>query len=355
MSQQVSEAKFEKILSKIRKLLDLADHANTPPHEAESARASAERLMAEYRVSEEQTLAADPESMKPELVNIDIATCHSKFYMQYLNLFHSIARHNGIQAKYVWSGPTLVAQAVGYAADLKLTDLMYTAARLVFAERIEPSVKKELSDAENIYRLRSAGIPRNRVAALLWGSASDDGAAHGKVAKVYKAECEKRGEKPALNGRQVNAKTYREVYANSFTDEIYRRLRRAREGADRMGGLPALHGREERVQEAFWTFFPDQRPSTEVAKSTSCATCKKARKAGRDGCRKCNPAWTKADQARSERLNYSAAARAGQRAGVDAAAEVALDGRPSEQRLDRYAETERADTREIWAAIGGSE
>lgn len=336
--------KFASILDKIRKLSDLADHPNTGPAEAATFRAKAEDLMRKYRVEEEQLIAEDPQSLEPVTRQIDV-TDSQEFGQQYYSLLHWVADHVGIRMRGVWAfdpeqrKSVIKATVVGYESDLRLGELLFTNARLAFSDHLEPKPEAG-KDQLNCYRMRRAGMERNRIANILWGSAFDDGPAHGRVAKLYKAECEARGEKPALSGRGVQAKLYRKGYADAFVTRMYVRLRDAREGADKIGGLPQLHGRKERVDEAFYVLFPDARPSTEVAPRTGKPAKVKPYR------------WTKADQRRAERAERpeAVAARA---AGRDAADTVAIDGTEQAQRIDRYTAEERDDTRQIWQAIEG--
>lgn len=345
MTENTTDAKFASVLHKIRKLLDTADHPNTTPEMAATYRAKAEHLMREYRVEEEQAVAQDPQAMAPVTQQMDI-TDSAEFGQQYYSLFHWIAEHCGVRVRAAWAyDPTrrvsvIKATVVGYASDIRLAELLYTNARIAFSEHLEPKPEPG-KDQLNCYRMRRAGMERNRIANILWGSAFDDGPAHGKVAKLYKAECEVRGEKPALSGRGVNAKLYRTEYADAFAFRIYSRLREARQGADKIGGLPALHGRQERVDEAFYAIYPDARPKPagEVVKTSGKVKPVKARKISKSD----EAAWR-----RTQRPEAVAARSAGR----DAADTVAIDGSEQARRVDRYTAEERDDTRQIWQALG---
>lgn len=323
------------ILSKIRKLLDQANHEGTNPDEAASFRAHAERLMAKYHLDEEAIIAADPGSIEPIRQTIELAGWASQeFASQYTGLFYSIAVHTGIRARYMWianktGAYILVADAVGYESDLRYAEMLFTEARLVFQEHLEPTVKPELSVAENVYRLRSSGMNRQRIAELVFGKQGHNEGI--KVGKLYKEECERRGEDPVVSGRSINAKTYREIFAQKFVARFAARLRKARDAAEGGSGALELHGRKERVDEAFYTTFPETRPRTDLAAKEECAACKKA-KSGH--CRE-HPkmTWTKADDARWERNNYSSTALAAQAAGSTAADAVPLRGVGSRKQI----------------------
>lgn len=341
-----------KYLNQVRVLLDMAERSTTPPGEADAARAKAEHLMREYRLEEEHLIAADPQSLTPVTVQIDV-TESNEFDSEYATMLVWVARHVGIRVRtgWAWDGTKYVVKAtvVGYESDIRMAELLFTAARMAFGEHLEPRVDPNLSDQENAYRLRRSGMERNRVANLLWGASigSDGAQAHGKAGKLYKAECEARGETAALTGRGVNAKLYRKNYADGFLNRFYTRLARARDAADKIGGLPALHGREERVNEAFYAIYPDARP-VPAGTVTPDDKPKKDKKAKAP--KPYRP--TRADERRWARDNRPEALAA-RSAGRDAADSVALDGSGPTQRLDDRTPEERETTRKVQGLLGG--
>lgn len=355
MTEQFSEAKLRSMLGKVRALLERADHPNTPPGEAATAREKAEEIMRKYRIEEEAALAVDPTTVTPELVTVDLCDGQNDFRTYYWSLFMAIARHCGVRAKYTWiydekGGGQLAAQAVGYPTDLRIAEMMFTSARAVFSEHLEPRPDVSLSDQLNCYRLRRSGMERNRIAQLLWGSAGDDGVAHGKVARLYRAECMARGEDAALSGRGISAKVYREGYASGFVSKLQDRLRAAREGVDKIDGGLVLHGRTDRVDAEFYRLFPDARPAGAGA-GADCTDCRKtSSKTGK--CKAHRPMkWTRADQAAYERRT-GAVAQAGASVGARAAESVALDAGQRPARIDDRTADERADAQAVQGILG---
>lgn len=316
------------ILRKVQALISTAEDPATPPESAADFRGKAEELMRKYRIEEEQLIAADPTSVEPIREEFDVCARGNPFSTYYGAMFRWCAEHAGARVHLYYGVQAngargLRGSIVGYPTDVRIALYLFTAARLVFAEHLEPEIKPELSDAENVYRLRRAGIERNRIANLLWGaSVSSAGAhAHGKVGRLYKEACAARGEDPAVSGRSVNAKTYREAYAREFAWRFFDRLAEARRYADGIGGALVLHGRSDRVDEAFFGHFPEYRPSTEVA-TPGDAKPAKPRKV------------TKAERTRIEREHYSPAALAGQTAGIRAADAVEIARTEQAKRLD---------------------
>ena len=316
------------MLTKVRALLDTADSlADTNPEAAGNYRAKAEELMVKFRIEEEELLAKDPTSVSP--LWGDVALCaYGPFHSQYFQLMYWIAKHCGIEARYEWDWAsdgtrTLYARTVGYEADLRYAEALFTSARMVFSDKLEPTLNRSLTEEENIYRLRSAGIERVRIADMLWGlGARHDKKNLSRIGRVYAAECKRRGEEPAVSGRGVTGAAYREEYAKQFVDTLYRRLWQARQAAGSGGGL-VLHGRDERVKEAFFERFPQERPKPVLegqggTVATRCDKCAKAKSGV------CNEHRIPVGRAPRGRDPYSAAAMRGREAGAAAARHVNL-------------------------------
>lgn len=324
------------MLGKIRGLLDTAESLRAQGNEAaaDTYEAKAKALRDKYAVEEEALIAKEPTSILPVYEEIVVAARGSAFQQEYVNMFHYVALHCGIRQVYEWKHDgeayKVTACVVGYESDIRYAELLYTNARLVFNEKLEPRVNPALSEQVNVYRLRGAGIERVRVAQTMWGNR--DKANLAKVGRLYKAECKARGEEALLSGRGVTGAVYREQYATEFVWTLDRRLRRAQDSAGQYGGGLVLHGRAERVDEAFYERYPHQRPKPALpvgdATPTPCEACAAARKRKSDDSATCkaHKPWkpTKADMARAERHHSPAAVR-GRQAGATAAAHVELN------------------------------
>lgn len=344
---------LNKIMGRVQALLAKAD-ATDFPEEATSYRAKAEQLMREYRIAEEDLIASDQVEILPEVHELWLGPRYdstrasaggdgnrkgASYHQEWYNLAYSAAKHAGAEIHYRWKNNTetgeygIWAVMVGYSGDLRLAELIYTNARMVFGERLEPKADPSLSDRVNAYRLRSAGITRDRAAKLIWGETSHARAA--LVGKYYKEECAARGEAPALDGRGINAALYRDEFARSFVDELARRLRSARDAADSVGGALVLAGRAERILEAFYNVFPVFRPQpkTEVAeRETDLAVPETA--PARKG-RAPKPYWETAAYRRETERLHSGVAYAARSAGKRAAADVPLDRTAPARRVGR--------------------
>jgi hypothetical protein len=339
--------------------------------EASAYRLKAETLMREYRIEEEQVIAGDAFSIVPqafEVMIMETSAISNQFRFHYSEIWREVAKHSGVIFKMNYRFPKygetdtedaktgLLAVGYGYESDVRLAQLLWTAARLVFMTRIDARVNPDLSDQENCYFLRNSGMSRIDIAAALWGEETRLKAGpHAKVQKLYLAECAARGEDPKVAGRGIQVSLYREAYADAFCDELGWKLREARDAADSQGGALELPGRKERVQEAFWTAFPDERPLSpeEEAKRRAaraeksalpCDDCKKT-KSKTGLCRRHRPYEpTAADRKHWERQN-GPEAQAGRANGAAAARSVNVSRTTG-------ARTQRTDAAPVRTQIG---
>lgn len=331
----------------IRGLLANAEDEALPEATRASYRAKAETLMREYRVAEEDALAVDPTSVAPIQHVIVIRSSkvgYGDLGSWYAMIFDTITRHTGVRYNLSYDADftTLAATVVGYEGDVRYTEFLWTAAYLMFSTRVDPVWSDDRSDEENIFLLRNAGVERRKISDRAWGNGTDS-AARSKVQRIYVREAARRGEDVRAAGLGFNTDTYRQAYADQFYTTLRYRLSAARDAADSVGGGLVLHGRSERVDEAFYGLFPSLRPSTDTRTSapwvdprTTCdkKACKEGR-ACRDHAYLIPRAWTQADQERAERKYHSASAQAGRASGRDAAEGVSITkGHTRAGRLD---------------------
>lgn len=320
----MSDSSNSKIGAKIRAMLDLADSEEALGHVETAAnhRDTAERWMVKYRIEQEEALAVDPGAAKPINIELDLSGYGSPYRTQYRHIWWYVAQHcevrQHVSIPYTEHGYVLRAYAVGYEEDIRYAEMLFTDARMAFQTRLEPKVDPSLSDQVNAYRLRSAGIERIRIAEMLWHNT--DKVFLGRVGRLYKAECEARGEEALLSGRGVTGKAYREQYAEQFTATLRSRLWQARQAASVAGGGVVLHGRKERVNEAYYAFYPDQRPAPALpAGEEQSERCEKCAKAKSGVCREHHIPMGRVSRGPDP---YSIAAQRGRMAGDSAAREV---------------------------------
>lgn len=316
-------------------LLRNANDESLPEEARQQYRNKAAEWMKEYQIAEEEAIAEDPTSALPIVKTILIRAAgaeSSEITNRSEMIFKYIADHCGVrylvQRTATWD---VEGTVVGYGGDIRYFEFLWTAAYLMFATRIDPRWEIDRSEADNIFFLRQAGIERRRIADMAWGN-GHEAAARSKVQRIYLRECARRGETPLATGLGFTASSYRDAYSEMFIATLRRRLRLARDAADSVGGGLVLHGRSDRVDEAFYERFPSLRPSTLPVVSepwvdprTGCAKCTKAKSGACNDHSYMRPTkWTQADERREQTRRYGASAQAGRAAGEMAAEGVNL-------------------------------
>lgn len=327
---EYTDEQLTAMMGKIRKLIDTAESydADGKPEAAATFREKAEALMAKYRIAEESLISEGNAGIVPAKLEFTLLEAESEFDTYYNSLWYYIAEHCGLKSftRWKWIGQRmgLEAIAVGYSADLRYAEFLWNATRLVFGGKLEPSVNPALSDLENVYALRSAGIERNRIAKMLWDDPSH--ANNAKVTRLYAQACADRGEDAVVAGRALKASDYRTSYARGFAYRLSQRLQEAKDAAGEATGGLVLHGRKERVDEAFFTIFPERRPKPRVVvEQEETGPCPRCQAAKTGECREHRTRQASREEMRRwNRQTYGAAAVAGRRAGRNAADDVKI-------------------------------
>lgn len=232
---------------------------------AANYRERAEDMMRKYRIEEEQLIATDASVIMPMMRDVILCPWMSDFRNDYVMLMYYIGNHAGVEVLTKYANGEQIAELWGYEADIRLAEMLYASARIVFARYLEPTVDHTVTDQVNAYIMRQAGMLRKDIAEALWGVNTP--ANRSRAQRLYVAECRARGERPVLEGMKTDAKTYRESYASGFISTVSSRLRAARDAADTHGGALVFAGRADRVKEAMYTRHPHLRPKplTDVA------------------------------------------------------------------------------------------
>lgn len=291
---EFNETKLAEMLTKVQGLWAKAEGTDFPA-EAEECRRLAQKLMSKYRIDEEtlrQTKIASGEAAKPVEVLFTFLIAGSAFTNHYYTLMYAVMNHVGVRGRVEYGSHdpetgkrVYTMNLIGFDSDVRLVELLYMNLRETFTEKVDPKVDPNLSEMDNVYRLRSAGVTRDRIADLLWGR--HGGSWSVKATNLYKAACEARGEDPKVVGRSVNAKTYRDSFADAFVSETQSRLRRMKRTAAEEGGVLVLAGRDDAVNEAFYERYPELRPAAVLDSPTKSVReqCSKCQKSKRGACR----------------------------------------------------------------------
>jgi hypothetical protein len=112
------------VLARVRKLLAVAEHPNTPPEEADAAARAAERLIARYAIDTALLEAAAQTKSKPESRTMVVDPPYASAKTRLAGV---VASAHGVRAIIVRNtGETHHVILIGFAADLQVVDLLYT-------------------------------------------------------------------------------------------------------------------------------------------------------------------------------------------------------------------------------------
>jgi hypothetical protein len=259
------------VFDRVQKLIALAEHADTPPDEAQAARLKADKLMLDYKIEQDELDKHRPaaDRMKPGSIEVPmVADWELIGYVNYL--LGEVAKHTGCRVKSYssYSDGAYNARVYGFEPDRRYFQMLYTTLRLHMVGALRPSVDPSLSIEENSYVLHSSGlnwfdiaklhgwygpvtpepgepklvyVNRNTKERRSWAKAI----AQYKIA--YKRAVEERGE-DAIHISPSGVKTFQINAADAYSRRIAQRLRQIR---DRQPIGSALAMRESEVDSLF--------------------------------------------------------------------------------------------------------
>lgn len=288
-------ANLDSVLSRVRKLIERADHAATPEAEADACRTKADRLMLDYAITESQLDATRPAAFRvtPEVAKFDLCSAAHPLSRFYADLISDLATHcrcqivfhNFTESTKRAYGTTWVT-AVGFPSDLRYLELLFTMIMLHMSGEMEPTPDPAKSFDENVYDLHEAGVKWRRVADLMnaasvkrerpgmrveripgtehWWKAvrpSKDQPDYlvpwpdgHRLINAYRRHCEKIGATPRAI---ISPVTYQRNFADGYVRRISTRLYAMRKANSDIGTALAL--RTEDVKAKYDELFPDLR------------------------------------------------------------------------------------------------
>lgn len=214
-------------LSKVRKLIERAEHPSTPKTEADACRAMADDIMSKYAIEEWQAMQKAQTGLKPSRIRIDIGEGDSGFLSQTAMLVNIVAEY--CRCSSVWMegsglrglvpGRMEYCWVYGYESDLRYFELLFTTVFLHVSDLINPKPDPALTRGENIRELRNGGLNWNEIAeAFGWRLQKRDGSKTtyrhkdteevqtwsrvvGRIKSDYAREVKARREEPFTLGR----------------------------------------------------------------------------------------------------------------------------------------------------------
>jgi hypothetical protein len=165
-----------KVLLRVHKLLERAEHPGTPPEEAESSQRMADKLMLDYAIEQADLDATRPaaERAKPESLTVVVCPINTPIKQSMADMVSSLATHcrskaifHHLRSTYNFGNTSVKATIYGYPADLRYFEMLFAIVHLHMSARISPKADPALSLDENVYNLHEAGIKWEMIADML--------------------------------------------------------------------------------------------------------------------------------------------------------------------------------------------
>lgn len=168
------------VLERVRNLMELANHPETPDGEADNARAMASKIMLKHAIDEAELEATRPaeERSKPEFEIFTVCAPRNPLWRQMADLAGYVADHCRLRSVYYGTHTEgrhgISIGVVGYMADIRFFEMLFTSLVLQMGTRLEPKPDTSKSLAENVYLLHEAGVKWQRMAHLINEAAGKD-------------------------------------------------------------------------------------------------------------------------------------------------------------------------------------
>jgi len=280
---------LNKVLEQVRKAVALAEHPDTPVHEAKQAQATADRLMQKYLIEEWQLAGEAQRGLKPTKVRVDIGAGDSPFLQMTATLVGVIADFCKCQSvwhagsgggKWLQGARQEYCTVYGYESDLAYFELLFTNIYLHMSGAMFPKPDLLKSVGENVRDLRHAGLNWVDVAGAFGWRLTDtdpkhteftnedgDKALWNKVVNplklAYKKYAAATGEPMVSLGRGgAGNRNFRLSAAQGYLSRISQRLREAASGRT-TGAELVLADKSQNVR----AMVADECPNLEEAKA----------------------------------------------------------------------------------------
>lgn len=261
----------ERMVDKIKKLLDRAAHPNTPEPEAEACLRRADDLMVKYSIDQALLNAAKSkeEREKPERRDVDLFEASHPLRGDLSVIAGALASLCDVRVVRISGDKHAV---VGYAADIDYFELVFLGVRNQFQQRMFPQWDPEGDLDRNIYQFKVAGYKWAEIwhigatkhsTPMPCSCPPNDG---GWFIRAYKRHAKKIGDDKPITTQRFDA--YRKSYRAGFVETINERVRtmvwNRKQNVDSSGSGAevALRDRRQDVLNLLYDEFPGLRPKT---------------------------------------------------------------------------------------------
>lgn len=253
----------EKILQRVQKLLDLANHPNTPPHERDAAIRRADGLMVKHAIDEamlDATLTKD-ERRKPVREVFKAAEANAEYWERFRTVLREIARLQRVRVAFHYNGETTL---IGFRDDVEYVKMKWLSIYLHFTKTIDPTWDFSLTIDHNVYNFKTAGRRWEDIQSIMFGVTGIDKPMH-FFKPSYRRHCKTIGEEPRRHTQRNFA--YRNSFTEGFISRICARIEEMISERDKTtaesGTMVLMKDVQHEVDEEFYRLFPHHRPMSQ--------------------------------------------------------------------------------------------
>jgi hypothetical protein len=255
----------ESIMDRVRALLALAEHPNTPDPERESAFTQANKLMMRHAIDEVILRAGQTQEERRKPVAREFTYLNEGYeFLSYMRtILAEIAWTNRCRAVITrWDRVTVV----GFQEDVNWIESLYLSVHFSFLRALFPQWDVNLTFEENVYRYKMAGYKWSKIAHISnengFSVSWPDG---GALIRAYRRHAKRIGDIDPIATHRHEA--YRRSFADGFSRRIAARLEQMRDDNKRMsvGSEVALFNASEDITVLFYEMFPELSPKAREA------------------------------------------------------------------------------------------
>lgn len=271
----------QKIMTRIMRLMERANHPETPEAERVACMDRAEEMMARHMIDRMDLKPESTSKVVADTWDIMWGDIDGEFRYHVQDLVLMVVKHCGIRVHpdigYARdeNGRTEMPlrkrfKLVGFPEDMMYADQIWFRVFKEFVSNISPKWDASKPLAENVYQFARAGLSWGQIHSAASNAREDRyglpellNGGGAKLRNLYREECQRRGEE--YNKTRTH-EAYRATFVQSYSATIGRRLRDMRDSAkehiaDNDKFAVALRSTQERVDEEFYRLYPEYDPA----------------------------------------------------------------------------------------------
>lgn len=263
--------KSDKILERVRALLAIAEHPNTPVEEADTALTQANRLMTKHAIDAATARAAQTKEQRRAVERKNIVIHEGgrlEFMVNLRQIFAGICEHNRVE---LVIDTAYNMEVFGMHDDIVWVEQQYMQIYFEFLRKLQPKWDVEKGYDENVYNFKTAGYAWKDIdaTAVRYGNESREGLDRRgfrtgyfhKILAAYRRHMKAIGDTNPVESQTHSQ--YRRDFALGFTHRILARIEQmaadARGEIDESGAV-VLYDMKQEILDEVYSAHPEMHP-----------------------------------------------------------------------------------------------